>query len=63
MHMLDHIRKLFGGKSGTPRERATTAPLSDRQIESIVQSQNAPYEVQQLIAAAGQSVGKQREHN
>lgn len=60
--MLDFIKRIFGGETGG-RARATTAPLSDRQIESIVQGQTAPYDMQQLVAATGQSVGKQREHN
>ncbi len=61
--MLDHIRGLFGAKADRPGERARPASSSERQIESDVQSQNASHEVPQLIAAAGQSVGKQREHN
>jgi PPM family protein phosphatase len=61
--MLDNLRNLFGGKKKTRPEIATTAPLSDKQIESIVQSQGPPFEMQQLLAATGQSVGKQREHN
>ncbi|MCL4529035.1 MAG: hypothetical protein M1282_06450 [Chloroflexi bacterium] len=61
--MFDFFRKLFGSSSNTPAENATTAPLSDQQIESIVRSQNPQYEMQQLISASGQSVGKQREHN
>jgi serine/threonine protein phosphatase PrpC len=61
--MLDWIRRLFGGGDTAKRERATTAPLSEGDIESLLQAQEVPYELQQLIAAAGQSVGKQREHN
>ncbi len=61
--MLDFIKKIFGGESGGGRARATTAPLTDRQIESIMQGQTTPYDMQQLVAATGQSVGKQREHN
>src|SRR5258708_5991008 len=61
--MLDFFRKLFKGNQKGPAQTATTAPLSDKQIESIVQSQNVQYEIQQLQAASGQSVGKQREHN
>ena len=41
----------------------TTAPLSDQQISSIISNQYVKYEMRQLIASAGQSVGKQREHN
>jgi serine/threonine protein phosphatase PrpC len=62
-YMLDYIRRLFGGRAKPTDDRATTAPLSERQVESIVQSQSAPYETPQLVAAVGQSVGKQREHN
>jgi len=61
--MLQFIRKLFGSQADTTGGRATTAPLSERQIESILQSQDTPYDMQQLVAATGQSVGKQREHN
>ncbi len=61
--MFDFIRKIFGGDAKKPSETATTAPLSDQQIQSIIHSQNIQFEMQQLIAATGQSVGKQREHN
>jgi serine/threonine protein phosphatase PrpC len=42
---------------------ANTAPLSEDQIRSIVSNQNPRFELQQLISASGQSVGKQRELN
>jgi serine/threonine protein phosphatase PrpC len=61
--MLDFFQKLFGGKEKIPNERATTAPLTDQQIQSIIHGPSAQFEMQQLIAASGQSVGKQREHN
>ncbi len=62
--MFDFLRKLFVGEDKKePVESVTTAPLSDQQIESIVREQNVQFEMQQLIAASGQSVGKQREHN
>lgn len=61
--MLEFIRRLFGGQAEASGEKATTAPLSERQIESIVENQATPFEMQQLVAATGQSVGKQREHN
>src|SRR5271169_6413810 len=65
--MAAFFRKLFGDKSTparvTQHDSVTTAPLSDQQLESIISSQNMLYETQQLIAAIGQSVGKQREHN
>src|SRR5581483_11336867 len=55
--------KLFGGNDNKRAETATTAPLSDQQIQSIVHNQNMQFEIQQLVAATGQSVGKQRDHN
>jgi protein phosphatase len=61
--MLDFLRKLLRGNEKAHAESATTAPLSDQQLQSIIHNQNSRYEVQQLVAAAGQSVGKQREHN
>jgi PPM family protein phosphatase len=61
--MLDFLRKMFGGEPGKRDEGVTTAPLSDQQVQSIMHGQNLPYEMQQLSAASGQSVGKQREHN
>jgi protein phosphatase len=42
---------------------ANTAPLSEDQIRAIVSNQNPRFELQQLICASGQSVGKQRELN
>jgi protein phosphatase len=61
--MLDFFRKLFGGKVKPPSETATTAPLTDQQIRSIIHGSSVQYDMQQLISATGQSVGKQREHN
>ncbi len=68
--MADFFRKLFGkGEDATPAPKpqpvdfATTAPLSDLQLQSILQNQTVKYETQQLIVGSGQSVGKQREHN
>jgi len=42
---------------------ANTAPLTEQQLQAIVNSQNVQFDLQQLIAAAGQSVGKQRDLN
>ncbi len=42
---------------------ATTAPLTDQQLSSIMGIQNLKSETKQLIASVGQSVGKQRDHN
>lgn len=67
--MADFFRKLFGAKQEpeSPKTKqvdmVTTAPLTDQQISSIVANQNQKYEIKQLVASAGQSVGKQREHN
>lgn len=44
-------------------EAANTAPLSEQQLQSIVGHQNPSFDLQQLIASGGQSVGKQRELN
>ena len=61
--MLEFFQKLFKGEEKPATEMATTAPLSDQQIQSIIHGQNVQFEMQQLVAATGQSVGKQREHN
>ncbi|MCZ2126319.1 MAG: protein phosphatase 2C domain-containing protein [Anaerolineales bacterium] len=68
---MDFFKRLFGGKEEEEQtqpkpkqvDMATTAPLSDQQIQMIVASQTPRYEIKQLIAAVGQSVGKQRDHN
>ena len=46
-----------------PPDMMNTAPLSEQQLNSIVNSQNPRFELQQLLASCGQSVGKQRELN
>jgi serine/threonine protein phosphatase PrpC len=67
--VADFFRKLFGTKQVDepvkPKQvdMATTAPLSDQQINSIISNQFVKYEIRQIIASAGQSVGKQRDHN
>ncbi len=61
--MLDIFRKIFRGEPRPSTAGATTAPLSDQQLLSIVQGVNPPYDMQQLISATGQSIGKQRDHN
>ncbi len=68
---MNFLKKLFGGKDEEEQiqpkvkqvDMATTAPLSDQQIQMIVSSQTPRYEIKQLVAAVGQSVGKQRDHN
>ena len=56
---------LFGNKqtSAKGQDVANTAPLSEQQLQAIVSNQNPHFDLQQLIAACGQSVGKQRELN
>ena len=64
MIVMKFFRKLFGGgKTAQRSENATTAPLTDQQVQSILQGPKAQYGLQQLVAASGQSVGKQRELN
>ena len=63
--MMEFFRKLFGnfGRATPQVETATTAPLTDQQIQSILHGKNVQFDLQQLVAASGQSVGKQRELN
>ena len=65
--MADFFRNLFGKEKKPEKPKqidsVTTAPLSDQQISAIISGQNPRYEMKQLIASVGQSVGKQREHN
>lgn len=60
--MFEIFRKLFKRPARTV-DMATTAPLTEQQIQSILHSQTVRYDVQQLAASTGQSVGKQRELN
>ncbi len=61
------FRWLFGNQKQAPELRtqdmANTAPLTEEQLNTIVSSQNGRFDLQQLIAGCGQSVGKQRELN
>jgi serine/threonine protein phosphatase PrpC len=56
---------VFGKRSTSTKtiDTANTAPLTEEQLKSIVNNQNPHFDLQQLIAAGGQSVGKQRELN
>lgn len=56
---------LFGQQQTSPRSQdiAKTAPLSESQLQAIVNNHNPRFDLQQLISACGQSVGKQRELN
>jgi serine/threonine protein phosphatase PrpC len=60
---MEFFRKLFGRDAPTEEEPATTAPLTDQQIETILHGKSIHFDLQQLVAASGQSVGKQREIN
>lgn len=61
---MEFFRKLFGGQAVKKEvNTATTAPLTDQQIQSILQGTKVQFDLQQLVAASGQSVGKQRELN
>ena len=60
---MEFFRNLFGKSSPPTVETATTAPLTEEQVQTILEGQNFRYDLQQLVAASGQSVGKQRELN
>jgi serine/threonine protein phosphatase PrpC len=71
--MTNFINKLFGKKDSEPQEntepnthiehsKASTAPLSDAQIDEIAQ-QDKKIEPPQFIVGAGHHVGRQRENN
>lgn len=63
---MNIIQKLFGAKEESRIQQvnmATAAPLTDQQINSIISGQGLKCEMKQLMASAGQSVGKQRDHN
>ncbi len=63
--MFDSIKKIFQKeekKIETVKE-SETVPLSPQQVEDIIARHTMRYDLQQLIAAGGQSVGKQRELN
>ena len=62
---MDKFFELFRKKPkpAASLEVANTAPLTEEQLKTIVNDQTVQYDLQQLIAAAGQSVGKQRELN
>lgn len=60
---MEFFRKLFGGRAIIEVDTETTAPLNDQQIQSILQGAKVQFDLQQLVSASGQSVGKQRELN
>lgn len=63
------MKNIFGWLFGNRKEAtktldtANTAPLTEQQLHAIVSDQNPRFDLQQLISAGGQSVGKQRELN
>jgi serine/threonine protein phosphatase PrpC len=59
--VLEFFRRMFS-KPPVP-EASDTAPLSEQQLQSIVNNLPTRYDLQQLIAACGQSAGKQRDMN
>jgi len=64
--VANFFRKLFGSRQQQgqgPRDNATTAPLNDAQIQTIIKSTAPRFEVQQLLTACSQSVGRQRDLN
>jgi len=66
--VADFFRKLFKKEQPAPSkprfvDSVTTQPLSEQQISAIMSGSVPRYEMKQLIASAGQSVGKQRDHN
>lgn len=63
--MMEFFRKLLGSPvvKNNEIDTATTAPLTDQQIQTILQATKVQFDLQQLVAASGQSVGKQRELN
>lgn len=63
------FRRLFGNQKQQAtvevktQDAANTAPLTEQQLQSIISNHNPRFDLQQLIASCGQSVGKQRELN
>jgi len=63
--VFDKIKKFFQKETAEPsiKNESETVPLSPQQVEDIITNQSIVYELPQLVAASGQSVGKQRELN
>jgi Serine/threonine protein phosphatase len=59
--VFDFIRRMF--RKPPQQETVTTAPLTDEQLKSITGAPSVRYDLQQLVAACGQSIGKQRDLN
>jgi serine/threonine protein phosphatase PrpC len=60
--MFDFIRRALGSDQ-TGGDRGGTGPLPPTELPSVLTPQAVQYEMQQLTAATGQSVGRQRDHN
>lgn len=58
--MKRFFRRLFQNEK---KDAAATAPLSEQQIQIILAGQWPEMELQQLVSACGQSIGRQRETN
>ena len=65
--MNKFFKRLFGNQQQKTalktQEMVDTAPLSEQQIQSILHTSTPHFDLQQLVASCGQSVGKQRELN
>jgi len=63
--VVNFFRRLFGTKPSPDKAQdvVNTAPLTEQQIQTIVNHQNPRFDLQQLVSSCGQSVGKQRELN
>lgn len=67
--MIDFLKKLFTSKpkpeDSVPAfsNETVTVPLSPSQLDSLQEAESLRYELIQLVAAGGQSVGRQRELN
>ncbi|HIE24673.1 MAG TPA: serine/threonine-protein phosphatase [Anaerolineales bacterium] len=68
--MFEAIKKIFQKETKEDEivarkyeHESETVPLSSQQVNDIIAQQTMQYDLQQLVAASGQSVGKQREYN
>ena len=63
--MFESLKKIFQKETQETVQAvdSETVPLSPQQVEEIIAKQTTRFELPQLIAASGQSVGKQRELN
>jgi len=65
--VFDFIKKILPKKENVSKKatknETETIPLSPEQVEDIIEHHKMQYDLPQLRAASGQSVGKQRDHN